>query len=304
MVFADPSWPRASEWLAADISQPDLMVTGVPTSVASISPSSAHLTPAAFRSILSRFSTFHSEPEVSLTELRALDNGDWDVAGLSAEQAQSEIQQLAGRLPANMIHAFIGGDNSITRPLLRGLRPDLRDVGVLTLDAHHDVRTLDSGPTNGTPIRGLLEDGLPPGRVAQVGIHDFANSDAYRRYCDENDIAVFTMQQVDEWGIDETVEVALDHLAHRVGSIYVDFDIDVLDRAFAPGCPGSRPGGMTPRQLARAAFICGRHPSVIGADFVEVDVSTDIADVTIMAMATTFLAFVAGLVIRPEEVDG
>ena len=60
--------------------------------------------------------------------------------------------------------AFLGGDNAITRPLVNGLAEgDLDRVGILTLDAHHDVRITDNGPTNGSPIRGLSEAGFPMG---------------------------------------------------------------------------------------------------------------------------------------------
>ena len=77
--------------------------------------------------------------------------------------------------------------------------------------------------------------------------------------------------------------------------MYVDFDIDVLDRAFAPACPGSRPGGLNPRQLAKAAFAVGLHPIVRAADLVEVDATKDDDDRTLMAMGLTFLAFAAGV---------
>jgi arginase family enzyme len=185
--------------------------------------------------------------------------------------------------------------------LVRGLAGgDLARVGVLTFDAHHDVRTLDAGPRNGTPIRGLIEDGLPGSNVVQVGIHSFANSAVYRNYCDDVGIAVHTMEDVDRRGITAVVEGALARLSDRADRIYVDFDIDVLDRAFAPACPGSRPGGMYPRQLAAAARSCGIHPKVVAADFVEVDAARDRDALTVMQLATVFLAFASGLVAREE----
>ena len=72
----------------------------------------------------------------------------------------------------------------------------------------------------------------------------------------------------------------------------------MLDRAFAPGCPGARPGGMTPRQLAAAARLAGAHPSVVAADFVEVDATADVAEITLQSLATVFLAFAAGVASR------
>ena len=295
----DPDWPRASAWLATNASDPGLVVAGVPTAVASISGSAGHLTPPRLRSVLDRFATFHSEAEVNLADLPVADLGDWPLAELDMAASQAEIEQRAAGLERGPVHAFIGGDNAITRPLAHGL--GLAGAGVLTFDAHHDVRTLANGPTNGTPIRGLIEDGLAGERVVQVGIHTFSNSAAYRGYCEEQGIAVFPMDTVDLWGIEETVRVALDQLARSCEWIYVDFDIDVLDLAFAPGCPGSRPGGLTPRQLASAALQCGRHPQVRAADFVEVDPERDRDDLTMMNLATTFLSFAAGVASRAGE---
>ncbi|MBT8202847.1 MAG: agmatinase family protein [Acidimicrobiia bacterium] len=295
----DPEWPRASAWLATDTSDPGLVVAGVPTAVASISGSAGHLTPPRLRTVLERFATFHSEAEVDLSDLPVTDLGDWPVAELDMVASQAEIEQRAAALEQGPVYAFIGGDNAITRPLVGGLGS--AGAGVLTFDAHHDVRSLVNGPTNGTPIRGLIEDGMSGQRIVQVGIHTFSNSAAYRSYCEEQGIALFPMDTVDLWGIEETVRVALDQLARACEWIYVDFDIDVLDRAFAPGCPGSRPGGFTPRQLASAALQCGRHPQVAAADFVEVDPERDHDDLTMMNLATTFLSFAAGVASRPGD---
>ncbi len=66
-----------------------------------------------------------------------------------------------------------------------------------------------------------------------------------------------TMADMEERGIDDVVRTALDRLSGVSSHIHVDSDVDVLDRAFAPACPGSRPGGMSPRQLARAAYLVG-----------------------------------------------
>ncbi len=299
MLFDDPSWPRASAWLAAETAEPSCAVVGVPSSVASISPSGANATPSAFREALRGFSPFDGEAGVDLADLRITDLGDWAIEHLDPVAMTDTVAALAAELDPGPVYTFIGGDNAITRPLVRGLAgADLAAVAVLTFDAHHDVRSLDDGPRNGNPIRGLIEDGLPGTHVAQIGIHSFANSAAYRAYCDEAGIAIHTMEDVDRRGIEAVVDDALGRLAARADRIYVDFDIDVLDRAYAPACPGSRPGGMHPRQLATAARRCGTHPAVIAADFVEVDATADSDRLTLMQLATAFLAFASGLTAR------
>ena len=295
----DASWPRADSWLARNDKNPALVVIGVPTSVASLAPSKAYQTPQRFRDILGRFSTFHSERAVDLSRLSVADRGDWQVSSLGLEEYQPAIEASARRLAKGPVYAFLGGDNGITRPLVRGVsRGQLGRVGVLTFDAHHDVRSLDLGPTNGTPIRGLIDDGLLGEQVIQIGIHSFANSLEHRTFCDEHRIRIATMETVEAQGLGPVVGAALEGLGRQCEWIYVDFDIDVLDRAHAPACPGARPGGMNPRQLATAAWLCGQHPQVRAVDFVEVDASADVHDLTLMNMANVFLSFAAGVVAR------
>jgi arginase family enzyme len=301
MLSDDPLWPRASAWLEGGAAGESaaLAVVGLPTSVGSISPSQAWRTPPAFREVLARFSPFDGEAGVDLADLAVADLGDLDLAAADLEGMLATVEAYVAGLPSGPVYTFVGGDNAVTRATVGGLAAgDLSSLGVLTFDAHHDVRTLDDGPRNGTPIRGLVEDGLPGRNVIQIGIHSFANSAVYRRWCDEHGISVRTMADVHEAGVEAVTLAALADLADRCNRIYIDFDIDVLDRAFAPGCPGSRPGGMTPRQLAAAARLCGAHPAVTAADFVEVDAAADRDDLTLMSLATTFLAFASGVAAR------
>ena len=296
MPILDPLWPRADTWLGAAAAAPDLLVVGVPSSSASLSPSDAARFPTEFRSVLSRFSMFDGETGTDLRTVAVADLGDWPLQGLDMHAMPPEVRTRVATLDPDPVKAFLGGDNAITRPLVNGLTGgDLDRVGILTLDAHHDVRITDNGPTNGSPIRGLIEDGLPDGRVIQVGVHSFANSAEYRGYCEEHGIEIVTMTTVDEVGAGWVVNSALNDLARRCEWIFVDVDIDVLDLAFAPGCPGARPGGMNPRQLAAACRAAGLHPAVRAVDFVEVDPGRDRDGLTVMNAATAFLAFVSGL---------
>lgn len=300
MAIIDPHWPRADVWLAAEPTDPDLLVVGVPSSTASLSPSRADLAPLALRDRLGRFSTFHGEWGVDFGGIKARDEGNWPVSGLTAEEMPAAVESLARALPATP-RLFLGGDNAITRPLVRSLGDDLARIGVLTFDAHHDVRTLELGPSNGSPIRGLIdEDGLPGANVTQIGIHSFANSAPYRAYCEENGIAIHTVADVEQRGIGPIVDEELERLVGSCDLIHVDVDVDVLDRAFAPGCPGARPGGMAVRELAEGVRRCARHPAVAAIDFVEVDPTLDRDGLTLDAMAHLLLCAVAGYAERPR----
>jgi formiminoglutamase len=297
----DPSWPRAATWLARADDDPALVVLGLPTSSASISTSEAWRTPAALRDVLRRFSTYDGERDVDLDPLRVRDLGDLDLASLAPVDALPAIERAVADLDPDPVAVFLGGDNVVTAPIVAAHRAaPLERTGVLTFDAHHDVRDYDDVPSNGAPIRWLLDHGLPGDQVVQIGIHGHANSRAYRRLCDETGIRVVTVAEVEQRGIEVVVTEALEDLAARTDAVHVDLDIDVLDRSFAPGCPGARPGGLTPRQLTAGAHLCGAHPSVRTVDLVEVDPSADVAEVTLMATAATFLAVATGVATRPS----
>lgn len=310
----DPDWPRASAWLAGETGQPPpdaplLALFGVPLSQASISPSQAHLTPAAVRSALRRFSTFAALPEgetVELESVRLLDLGDLDLQDLPNRIAQDVVAEAVGELAvaeavpkAPDLVILLGGDNALTRPGLRALAGDLGRAGLLTLDAHHDVRGFHAGPTNGTPVRGLIEDGLPGGNVVQIGLGAFTNSASHRRWAEQQGITMVTAPEARSVGVGSLVTQALDELALHCDLLWVDLDVDVLDPAYAPGTPGGRPGGLSPPELHAAALAAGRHPAVRGIDIVEVDAGADPTGITVDNAALCLLHAAAGLALRP-----
>ncbi|MGH9940198.1 MAG: agmatinase family protein [Blastocatellia bacterium] len=302
----DPFWPRAAAWLAgahAETTMARLAVLGAPLRLGSITPGRCDLAPDAVRAILRKFSTYDIESDVDLRQLAVRDLGDLDIAEARIEEAFEPIKLAVSRAlkDADAV-ALLGGDNSITRPGLHGvadsLTGSLKACGLITLDAHFDLRDLSSGLTNGNPVRALLADGLPGENIAQIGIQPFANSQAYSQVATDAGITVVTMSQVRAHGVERLLTESLNDLSERAEHIYVDLDIDSLDRIFAPATPGSRPGGLTPYELRRVAWLCGAHPLVRAIDLVEVDPTQDIADATVMATASCLLSFASGLLAR------
>lgn len=291
----DPLWPRASGWLAAPDPEARLGLVGVPLSRSSLSPSSADRTPAAVRAALHRLPVFHAGLDVDLPPV--LDHGDLDVAALTGTEAVTGTAEALGRLPAHELLLLVGGDNLVTWPAVLARSPELARVGLLTLDAHHDVRGFHAGPTNGTPVRGLVEAGLPGSHVTQVGIGDLTNSRAYRDWCAERGIRVVPLADC-RGRVAGVVRAELDRLAELCDVVHVDLDVDVVDRAFVPGCPGARPGGLLPHELLDAALEAGRHPAVRGVDVVEVDAAADVNEVTVQLAAMCVLSAAAGFATR------
>ena len=310
----DPHNPRAADWLrvwdgAEDLASLDAVVIGAPLSRTSLSPSGAFLLPRELRRVLLDFSTYNSDYAVSLDALHVRDLGDIAMDLLDAHASHAHIEAALTalyRLTSDAASATgplvvtIGGDHSITRPALIARSRTLgQTVGVIQFDAHHDVRVLDRGPNNGTPIRGAIEAGAIRGKhVAQIGIHGFSNSGEYSQWARDHGIGIFTMRDVRARGMPAVLIDAVAQAYQAPGGIYVTVDMDVLDRAQAPGCPASSPGGMAVADLCDALFALGKSDGIVGIDFVEVDPTRDVADMTVKATCLALLSFLAGRAVR------
>jgi formiminoglutamase len=294
----DPRWPRAAAWLAAGpgTRPADLAIVGIPTYATSLSDSGAHATPAAVRRMLGRLSTWAPSHDLDLAETVApLDLGNVDDPDLG-DEGEWRVRTLAtsAARKATLVLA-IGGDNSLTAPLGAGALGDLRTAGLVTLDAHHDIR---EGRSNGSPVRRLLDAGLAGERVVQVGIADWANSRSYAMEAHARGITTVLRGEVAERGIDAVMRAALDVAGAGGGDVLVDLDLDVCDRSVAPGCPASLPGGLSASDVMQAAYLAGNDPRVKAIDVTEVDATRDPDERTVRLAALCLLQAAAGLATR------
>ena len=295
--MSDARWPTAADWLAAGPGdrEPDLAVLGVPTFASSISPTGAHATPAAVRRHLGRLSTWSGSRGLDLADLAPVDMGD--VADIDEPDAgEHRVRSAAAEAvrTARLLVA-LGGDNSATFPVMAG-PPHLDAAGLVTLDAHHDFR---EGRSNGTPVRDLVNAGLDPARVVQIGIADWANSRSYYDELTALGATVITLADVRRRGIEDCVEQALDIAGSAGGRVHVDLDLDVCDRAVAPACPASLPGGLSAANVLTAAYLAGRNAQVRSIDVTEVDATRDAPDErTVRLAALCVLEAAAGLASR------
>ena len=301
---------NARDWLNGGAAVPDIVLLGAPISRASISQVQSWTTPPSFRAALNRFPTWDAEHNIDIADVHVRDLGDvvGDSGDTDASAAHDRIRVAAEDAARTCAAVFvIGGDNSLTRPAMQGVMAASPDVawGLLTLDAHHDCRPLTDGSRNGTPVRELIVDGLPGSRVAQIGIHPLGNAREHADWARAQGMHIFPVDAVRTRGMDAIVAAALSALAASGAErIYVDFDVDVVDRAFAPACPASLPGGLRPEDLLRAAFLLGAERRVAAADIAEVDASADVNGMTVRLAAATFLEFCAGLASRVPRTHG
>lgn len=298
----DPLWPRAGGWPPFD-AHADAVLLGVPAWRTSLSPTGAHATPSAIRDALLRYSpTLMGPPPVDLNELlRIADAGDIDEPDGEEGEASviARVRELAG--------AFVialGGDNSLTYPVALGAEA----TGLITFDAHFDLR---DGVSNGTPVRRLVEDvpvrsslattRIDPRRIVQIGIADFANSAAYAQRAAEWGIRVVTLDELRRRGTADVIAEGLEIAgAGPDPRIHLDIDVDVCDRAIAPGCPASVPGGLQAWELRALTRAVAADARVVSSDIAEVDATADTEDArTVRLAALCVLELLAGVAARP-----
>ena len=205
--------------------------------------------------------------------------------GLTIEDATPLIHDaVAASAEAHALTLLVGGNNAITRPAVLGLGGELSEIGLITLDAHFDMRGTDDGLSNGNPVRALIEDGLPGANIAQVGLASFANSRAMHEDAIEAGNLVITIGEVRQEGIPVAVERALEHVAHAQ-AILVDCDIDVIDRSQFPAAPGARAGGMQATDFFAAARRLAAEQRVKVIDLTEWDPPLDPGDLSALTAA-------------------
>ena len=291
----DPQWVRANTLFSTDNESADIALVGIPAHESSISPTQAHLTPQAVRTALARYSTFSTSSSVDLRGNSFVDLGD--IASPDGVEGLKRVNNALSRvLHNNQLLIALGGDNSITYSAASSLWRDLSHVGLITFDAHHDLR---DGYSNGSPVWQLIQAGLPGKNIVQIGIADFANSAEYSKRARDNGITVISRADIRNGKISDAVAKALEIAGAGGREIYVDLDVDVCDRSVVPACPASMPGGISADELRQAAFLVGADSRVRAIDITEIDASLDTPDQrTVRLAALLVLEASAGFAAR------
>jgi len=291
----DPKWMRANTLFSNVNPSAGFALIGVPAHESSISPTSANLTPAAIRTALARYSTFSTSAKIDLAGNTFTDLGDVESPdGVDGIARVSDAVQ--GLLDKHNLIVALGGDNSITFSVASALWPDLSNIGLITFDAHHDLR---DGNSNGSPIWQLIQAGLPSKNIVQIGIADFANSAEYSARAKENGITVISRAELRSRSITDVVSQALDIAGAGGREIYIDLDVDVCDRSVVPACPAAMPGGISADELRQGAFLLAADKRVRAIDITEIDTTLDTPDQrTVRLAALLVLEAAAGFASR------
>ena len=292
---ASNDWPSIGALLNADAEDAKIALFGAPLAGGSVTPGRCDLAPEITRKAMRRISTYDIETGLDLATLSIFDAGDVPLDGLAPDTAFAPILDASKPLAGSReLTIMIGGNNAVTRPGVHALDPSLCAVGLLTLDAHFDLRPTDRGLINGNPVKALIDDGLPGAHIAQIGIAPFCNTKAMHELATREGVRVETLGACRRRGVAATVAETLDELASRCDVIYVDFDIDVIDRAAAPGAPGARPDGVSAAEFFEATRLAAAHPKTRMVDLTEFDPWLDVSDMTALIAGRWVAELLAG----------
>lgn len=215
-------------------------------------------------------------------------------------EVRRAIEMQAAALMAKHHCVFIGGDHSITLPLLRAAKAQFGQLALIHFDAHCDTWTDHFGEPSGhgTWTYEAIQEGLvDASRTVQIGIRSSGERSA-REYVQDQGGAIYTARALRGKDGDALAQMVADIRA-RIGTTpcYLTLDIDCLDPAFAPGTGTPEPGGMTSSQVL--TLLEGLAPlHFVGMDCVEVAPAYDHAELTSQAAASFVWTYLSGQVAK------
>ncbi|MDD2446735.1 MAG: arginase [Tissierellia bacterium] len=206
----------------------------------------------------------------------------------------SEVMKK-GRFPL-----IIGGDHSIAIGTIAGVLQHKKNLGVIWFDAHGDINTEETSPTgniHGMPVAVSLGYGhekltsiggkdakLNPKNIVYVGCRDLDKGE--REVLKRLGIAVFTMHEIDLFGLPDVIDKAIKIASTDTDGIHVSFDVDCMDPLYIPGTGTTVLGGLTYRESNLALEIIAKSEKLVSAEFVEINPLVDNNNVTAKTAVT------------------
>jgi guanidinopropionase len=292
-----PYRPEAAE--SPDFGGLDVALVGVPMDLGVTNRAGARLGPRAVRAVERIGPYNHALAVVPRAECKAADIGDVPMRSrFSLDTSIEDIAAFYQRIYAAGVRPLsVGGDHSITYPILKALGKD-RPVGLVHIDAHCDTMGEIDGSKfhHGGPFRqAVLAGALDPERTIQIGIRGPA--EIFWGFSYESGMTVVHIEEVHRLGIEGVVTKAREVVG--AGPTYVSFDVDGIDPAFTPGTGTPEAGGLTPRE-AQAILHGLKGIDIIGGDVVEVAPQYDPTSNTAMVGAQMLFEIFSLIVLGPH----
>ncbi len=292
-----PYLPHAAD--TADIAGLQVAIAGVPMDLGVSNRTGARFGPRALRTIERIGPYNHTLECMPVGDLKVGDIGDVPFRSrFSLESCHQDIEQFFTRIvKGGAAPLAVGGDHSITHPILRAVGAD-RPVGMIHIDAHCDTGGEYDGSKfhHGGPFRNAVLDGvLDPQRSIQIGIR--GSSEYLWEFSKDSGMTVIHIEDFVRMGSEAVIAKAREVVGD--GPVYVTFDIDGLDPAFAPGTGTPEIGGLTTREAL--GILHGlKGLNVVGGDVVEVAPQYDASTNTAQAGAQMLFEILSLMVFSPS----
>jgi len=280
----------------------DFLIAGIPFDTGATFRVGARFGPSGIRDNSLLLRPYNPAQDIEVFKYcSGIDYGDIPIVpGYLPESHKLIEKETAGLFQPNIVPIFMGGDHSISLPILRSIKKKHGPVGLIHFDAHSDLwhGYYNNKDTHGTPFRRAIEEGLIDASLSsQIGLrgplydrNDFSMSK-------DAGLLSITGPELHSMGIQK----ALSLVKNRIGNkkAYLTFDIDFIDPAFAPGTGTPEAGGFTGYDAI--SFVRGlKEINFIGFDMVEVMPPYDPAHITSLLAANIIYEFISLIAIQKK----
>lgn len=262
----------------------DVAVLGVPLDCGTTFRSGTRWGPQAMRTVSALGSGYNFEMGVDLLEsLEIVDVGDVSVIPANIEKSFDQIDKAVAFIHEREVFPVIlGGDHSIGYPDIRGLAPFVDgNIGIIHFDRHTDMSEFNLDERmHGTPFFHATNiRNAPPSNLVQIGIGGWTGSRPGVRVARDRRATSITITDIERFGLERIAEIALEIAWKGAKAVFLSFDIDSIDPAFAPGTGTPEAGGLLPREALHLLHMVTRE-GLAGMEVVEVSPPYDVGDVT------------------------
>jgi agmatinase len=289
-----------------DLAGVDVAIVGAPIDETVTNRPGARYGPKAIRLADVGGGTYRPNMDLGVNAFDVLivvDYGDAEVIPADQVRSHEAIRKAVGEIrAAGAIPIVLGGDHSIAHPDVGAVADSLKpaDLGLVHFDAHADNAPTLYGVTlsHGTPMRRLVEDGSLRGdHILQIGLRGYWPDPEDFEWARQQGFRWFLMEEITERGMQAVMDDVVAE-AKTWEHLFISFDIDVCDPAFAPGTGTPEPGGITAREALRAVRRLAWEVGFDGMEVVEVSPPYDHAEITSMLANRLVLEALSGLALR------
>jgi len=278
----------------------DVVIMGAPYDGGTTFRPGTRFGPQAMRRISALASGYNPERGVDLNRaLNIVDAGDINVVPSNLEKSFDQIAKAVSYAAEREVFPVIlGGDHAIGYPDVRGLAPFIDgNIGIIHFDRHSDLSEYGMDERmHGSPFFHATNiPNAPAANLVQIGIGGWTGSREGLKVAREREATVITIDDVDRYGTDRVVEYALEIAWRNAKAVWISFDVDSVDPAYAPGTGTPMPGGLLPREaLKMIRDIAGE--GLVGMEVVEVSPPYDVSDNTALLGVHAILDCLAAMV--------